>query len=141
VPIVQSTFAESEARFSTDTRWIAYTSDVSGRPEIYVRRFDPAAPDSAPGGPTMVSRDGGRLVKWRRDGRELIFESLTGTLMSVDITLDADQIRPGAPKPLFTLPRAVFWDVTDDGQRFLVTMPTVEGGLTPITVMMNWRAK
>jgi serine/threonine protein kinase/Tol biopolymer transport system component len=141
VPIVQSTFAESGARFSADAKWIVYTSDMSGRSEIYVRPFDPAAPASAPGGPTIVSRDGGRLPTWRRDGREVIFESLGGTLMSVDIVLDAAQIRPGVPKPLFTLPPGVFWDVTDDGQRFLVTMPTIESGLTPITVMLNWTAR
>ena len=138
VPIVQSTFDESGARFSADTKWIAYASDLSGRSEIYVRPFDAATPASAAGGATLVSKDGGGIPRWRRDGGELIFQSPDGSIMSVDIMLDGGQIRPGTPKLLFTLPADTFWDATDDGQRFLVAMPTAEGGLTPITVMMNW---
>jgi hypothetical protein len=55
--------------------------------------------------------------------------------------VDAGGLEPGTPKLLFTLPPGAFWDVTADGQRFLVTMPTEKGGLTPISVLMNWAAQ
>ncbi len=141
VPMVQTPFNELGAEFSPDMKWFAYTSNVSGRPEIYVRPFNAAAIGSEPGGATLVSTDGGRLARWRREGRELIFQSLDGVIMAVDFASDAGHVRPGPPQPLFTLPQDGYWDVTADGERFLVTMPTVEGGLTPITVLLNWSAR
>ena len=140
VALLQSTFAEGEAQFSEDMKWIAYTSNVSGRSEIYIRPFNAAAP-AAPSDATRISNDGARFARWRRDGRELYFESLEGVVMAVDLTPAASALAPSPPKPLFTLPQAAYWDVAPDGERFLVTMPSTEGQLMPITVMMNWWRK
>jgi hypothetical protein len=57
--------------------------------------------------------------------------------MAVDISPDG---RPGTPKRLFTLPGS-YWDVTADGNRFLVTAPPAEAGTTPITIVLDWAAK
>ena len=82
-----------------------------------------------------------RLPKWRGDGRELIFQSLDGPLMSVDIMLDGGQTLPGACKPWPHSAVRRLMDVATTASRFLVAMPTVEGGRTPITVMRNWTAE
>jgi Tol biopolymer transport system component len=137
VPLVQTEFAESEARFSPDMRWIAYTSLRSGRPEIHVRAFDATSPGSSSGEATPVSKDGGRQARWRQDGRELIFQAADNSIMAVNLTIDK-QLHVGTPTRLF-VPAGLYWDVTADGRRFLVTMPPADAGLTPITVMMNWK--
>jgi serine/threonine protein kinase len=137
IPLVKTQFPELQAEFSPDMKWIAYASALSGRSEIYVRPFDPSAPASG-GSATLVSTNGARWPQWRQDGRELIFEGLDASVMSVDFVVEAGQHRLGPPKPLFRLPPGALWDVTRDGQRFLVTMPTIEGGRAPINVLLNW---
>ncbi len=137
VPLVQTEFAESEARFSPDMRWIAYTSFRSWRAEIPVQPFNALSPGSSPGEATVVSKDGGRQARWRQDGRELIFQAADGSMVAVGLTIDK-QLHAGAPTKLF-VPAGLYWDVTADGQRFLVTMPPADAGLAPITVMMNWK--
>ena len=66
---VQSPFWEDGASFSPDGRFLAYDSDESGRPEVYVQAFP------APGWRRQVSADGGRLPVWSRDGREIYFRN------------------------------------------------------------------
>jgi Tol biopolymer transport system component len=134
LPVVQTSFNETEAVFSPDARWIAYTSNTPGHSEIYVRPFDPAAP--ATGGAAQVSRDGGRRPHWRSDGKELIYQGADGAILSVEIAPEG-ALRPGLPKRLFGLPVGIEWDMTADAQRFLVAMPSAAAGLTPITVMIN----
>ncbi len=137
VPLIQTPFAEDEASFSPDMRWIAYTSNRSGRSEIYVQPFDRAAPGSTAGAATLISKDGGQRARWRQDGREIVFQAPDGAIMAVDLTYDG-AIHPGTPTPLFT-PAGPYWDVTADARRFLVTVPPAEAGRSPITVMLNWK--
>jgi serine/threonine protein kinase/Tol biopolymer transport system component len=134
VPVVQTTFSESEAVFSPNTRWIAFTSNKSGHSEIYVRPFDPAAPAS--GAADQVSKDGGRRPVWRNDGKELIYQGADGAILSVEVASEG-ALRPGLPKRLFGLPVGIGWDMKADAQGFLVAMPSAAAGLTPITVMIN----
>jgi WD40-like Beta Propeller Repeat len=70
---VQTPFEESNPAFSPDGRWIVYSSDRTGRPEIYVRPFPSKEPEH------KISRDGGRFPRWRGD--EIFFLALDGTLM------------------------------------------------------------
>jgi serine/threonine protein kinase len=106
------------------------------RPEVYVRPFDPAAP-SAPQGAIPVSKDGGVLPRWRHDGKELVFQSPTGALMSVEVSAGAT-FRPSVPRQLFVPSLPGVWDMSRDGQKFLVPIPTDTTGNAPITVVMNW---
>jgi Tol biopolymer transport system component len=138
IAIVQTPFAELDARFSPDMKWISYSSNASGRSEIYVRPFNAASPASSPSGAIIVSKDGGSLARWRRDGRELFFQTPDGKVAAVGLETSGGQVKPGVPVVLFTLPWLTYWDVTGDGQRFLVTMPPAEGGLAPINVLLNW---
>ena len=136
-------------RFSPDGRWIAYHSDESGRNEIYVRPFDASSTvgsssaGSAPvTGKWMVSKDGGTTAVWRGDGKELFYLSLDGTAMAVDVNTSG-AFQAGVPKALFKVPAGeLFWDVSSDGKRFLMTVPSGTTASAPdkFTVVLNWQA-
>ncbi|HET6645923.1 MAG TPA: protein kinase [Pyrinomonadaceae bacterium] len=138
---LQTEFSEHQAQFSPDAKWIAYTSDESGGPEVYVQTFP------ASGGKWRVSTGGGCQPRWRRDGRELFYIAADRKLMAVDVKLGST-FEAGVPKPLFG-PLGVLtltdfrnhYAVTADGQRFLINT-TIEGAdTTPITVVVNWTAE
>lgn len=128
-PVTSTPFNESSPRFSPDARWIAYQSDASGTPEIYVR---PAGTSSA--SPVRVSRQGGSLPRWRSDGRELFFLAPGGKVMGVPVAADGT---PGAPEMLFTVTTAVDFDPAPDGSRLLVQL--AEQSSEPVIhLLINW---
>jgi len=143
-PFADTEFNEGQGQFSPDGRWIAYASDESGRWEIYVQSFP--NPQEA-GTKTQVSRDGGHEPQWRRDGRELLYISDNGRLMSVSVN-PGPTFQAEAPQALFQVehihPRpegfVLFrWAVSPDGKRFLIARepPANE----PISVVLNWPAE
>ena len=138
-------FNEREGNFSPDMRWIAYTSNESGRAEVYVRPFLASGSTGAPSlgeGKWQVSKDGGTLAKWRADGKELIFRAPNGSPMATDVTATGGAFQAGVPKQLFAPPPNVGdWDVTADGKRFLAAVPPGQQTTqTPIIVVLNWQA-
>ncbi len=145
IPLVTSDFNEANARFSPDGRWFAYASNESGTYEIYVRPFNPDAAPGAPlsvGGRAMVSKGGatpGGAI-WRADGKELFYLSPDRTVMAVPVETQPTFRVGGPPEPLFQAERGVlFFDVSHDGQRFLIPVP--EGSKTsapPYKVVLNW---
>jgi len=140
VPFIHTQYSESQATFSPDGRWVAYTSNESGRNEVYVRSFTPpGSPESSAGGRAKISRDGGHSPVWRADGRELIFRSASGAPMAAEVTHTSASFQAGSPKQLFAIPD-VPWDVTPDGKRFLVSLPPPTELPTPITIDLNWEA-
>ena len=129
--------------FSPDARWVMYTSNVSGREEVYVSPFPNAA--SAPA--VLVSTEGGAYPRWRRDGKALYYLGPQSKLMEVDV-LPGSAFKVGIPKPLFEVhPRPTtdtagwMWDISADGQRFLFNILTDQQSIAPLTVMTDWRAK
>src|SRR5579864_2331049 len=145
VLLLGAKFNEGEGSFSPDMRWIAYTSNESGRAEVYVRPFTASGASGAPSlgeGRWQVSKDGGTLAKWRADGKELIFRAPNGSPMAVDVTATGAAFQAGVPKQLFAPPPNVSdWDVTADGKRFLAAVPPGQQATqTPITVVLNWQA-
>jgi Tol biopolymer transport system component/predicted Ser/Thr protein kinase len=136
---LKTQYNESQATFSPDGQWVAYTSTESGRNEVYVRPFTPPGIERRIEGKWPVSREGGTGPVWREDGRELIFRSASGAPMAVDITLTATTVQAGIPKQLFPTP-PVPWSVTADGKRFLVSMPPRQDVQVPITIDLNWEA-
>jgi eukaryotic-like serine/threonine-protein kinase len=150
VLIERSEFNQAAPRFSPDGRWIAYSSDESGRDQIYVRPFDAsvATGSSSVGGTAvagkwMVSKDGGLNPIWRHDGRELFYlSSVGGTAMAVEVNTSG-VFQAGIPKALFKVPAGVlFWDVSTDGRRFLMAAPSAASAAAqpPFTVVLNWQA-
>ncbi len=145
VPLVTTPFDEYQPQFSPDGRWIAYTSNESGRYETYVVNTPEAAGGAAAArGKWQISTSGGQQPRWRADGKELFFLSLTGEMMMVNIESNANMLQASAPTALFTTglipvgPPYVY-DVSSDGRRFVALNP-VAGGARPITVMVNWDA-
>lgn len=141
-PYVETEFVETQGRFSPGGRWIAYSSNHTGRMEVYVR------PYPGPGEPERVSDNGGQWPQWHRGGTELFFIGPDHTLMAAAVEEQGSAFRVKAIRPLFqTRPRprvrldAYFYDVTPDGQRFLINTP-VEGQVNtpPITLVVNWPA-
>ncbi len=103
---------------SPNQKWIAYVSDESGKDEIYVA---PLPPSSQAQGKRKVSSDGGVRVHWRRDGKELIYMTAMGAIMSVEIN-DGAVFQASPPHVLFRAEGdPAGWDVSADGQRFLGT--------------------
>jgi serine/threonine protein kinase len=140
VPLLETQFSESSARLSRDGRWVAYVSNESGREEIYLRPFVMSS-DGKPtlGAKWQVSNDGGNWPRWRADGKELFYRHPTGAMMAVDVVAAATTVRTNLPRRLFPLPSTVaLWDVTRDGQRFLVALPIGATGAEPVTVVLNW---
>jgi serine/threonine-protein kinase len=116
-PFLATRFNESEADFSPDGRWVAYQSDETGRFEVYVRAYPHG------GVKQEVSVDGGRDPQWSANGRELFFQTETGAVLSVSVSVDAHGLRLGKPVQLFSYPSATrlrSFDATPDGRRFLV---------------------
>jgi len=134
-PVMQTEFTESLGAFSPDGRWIAYTTNETGQPNVYVQPFLRA------GQKYPISPNGGRNPHWRADGRELFYLDAAGTMMAVPIEA-TDAFAAGLPKALF--PAGVVsanqaYAVTKDGQRFLVsTRPQSAGTTPPLTVIVNW---
>jgi eukaryotic-like serine/threonine-protein kinase len=148
VLIEHSDFSEAVPRFSPDGRWIAYSSDESGKDQIYVRPFDASAMESSSGGAPltgkwMVSKDGGSAPVWSHDGKELFFMGLDANLTAVDVSTTG-VFQAGVPKPLFKVPAGViFFDVSSDGKRFLMAAPSATSAGTPpkFTIVLNWQSQ
>jgi eukaryotic-like serine/threonine-protein kinase len=139
VPFLTTQFTAGRGKFSPDGRWIAYTSDESGRNEIYVKGF------SGGGFKLQVSNNGGDFVRWRRDGKELFYLAPDRKLMSVTVRAGPDALNFGTPNGLFTVPPSPTpdlypYDTVPGGQRFLVLAPVGETEVPPMTVILNWQA-
>jgi Tol biopolymer transport system component len=138
-PFLQTQFNESTPQFSPDGRWLAYVSDESGRKEIYVQ------PYPGPGGKWQISTEGGVEPLWNRNGRELFYRS-GKKMMAVEVATKPS-FSVGTPKMLFEggyqlLPAISTpnYDVSPDGQRFLMLKPveSAQAAPTQINVVLNW---
>ena len=129
LPVARTPFAEQGGRFSPDGRWIAYSTNESGRNEVYVQPFP------GPGSRIQMSTAGGQAPQWRRDGRELTYLAPDDRVMALPLEVTGSTLRPGAPVGLFTAPPGGFV-MSSDGQRFLVSTVTAEPA--PITLLLNW---
>jgi serine/threonine-protein kinase len=140
---LQTPAAESSGQFSPDGRWIAYVSNESGRPEVYVRPFP------GPGGKWQISSEGGTELAWNPKGKELFYR--TGAqkeeMMVVDYQTEPT-FSAGKPRLLFegnyvaNAPTSggAFYSVSPDGQRFLMTQvpEQQQSSLTQVNMVLNW---
>jgi Tol biopolymer transport system component len=131
VPVGVSAKASGMARFSPDGKFIAYTSSESGREEVYVRPTPPAV------GKFQVSIDGGQQPEWRRDGKELFFQTENRELIAVDVDT-RETFTKGKLRVLLQTPSLSGFAVSADGQRFLLSVPVGSGTNAPIVVVLNW---
>ncbi len=132
VPLFRTRFEEDEPRFSSDGRWIAYSSDESGSSEVYV-----AARNGSD--KVRISRDGGFSPRWERNGKELFFRAPGGRFLAAPVRAGAT-LGIGAPAELFQRVSGVIsYDVAPGGRRFLVS-ERIKPPSPPITVIVNWPA-
>jgi serine/threonine protein kinase len=137
MPLMQSAaFGQFLASFSPNGRFVAYTSNESGRNEVYVQTFPP-------GNKSTISSGGGLLPLWRSDGKELFYVTEDGRVMSAQIKSEGP-FEIDVPQQLFQAnikfapgyPCAV----TPDGSRFLINTPAEANNPAPMTVVLNWTA-
>lgn len=142
-PFSDERFEEYGATFSPDSQWIAFVSTESGSAEVYVARLDER------GKRTRISVDGGTTPRWSADGRELFYMSSDNrAIMAVSVQPGA-VFTPQAPRRLFSIgptpatrarARNAVYDVSPDGERFLVSIPTGDQASSHITLVLNWTA-
>jgi len=139
VPILVAPFVEIQPAFSPDGRLVAYSSNESGRAEIYVQTF----PDG--GGRWQVSNSGGTDPSWRGDGKELFYRTPDQKLMAVEIRANGGDLQAGIPVALFSVSLRAGnarnkYVSSADGQRFLFDAPLGREAMSPTTVVLNWSA-
>jgi Tol biopolymer transport system component len=137
-----SRFNEMNGQFSPDGSWVCYISSESGQFEVYAR------PLSSGEERRQISVGGGVDCRWRRDGSELFFLAEDRTLMSVEVEADGSRLDFGEPRPLFRTNAAgplgggvrFNYDVSPDGERFLINTDAGDPATTGIHVIVNWPA-
>ena len=140
-PLLRGPFNEAEGQVSPDGRALAFTSDESGRPEVYVGRL-PNLTER-----WQVSTGGGRFPTWRRDGKELFYLAADRKLMAVGLAAGSAS-EGSVPSALFQtrVPQADFpgfhsmYVPALDGQRFLVLTEPEKFNSPPLTIVLNWPA-
>jgi Tol biopolymer transport system component len=143
-PFMNTRFGEDMGSFSPDGHWVAFRSNESGRAEIYV------APFPGPGKKVPISSGGADQAgdpHWRGDGREIFYVATDRKLMAVPVNSSGAEVEVGMPKPLFEIssplgrPLRHYYDVTADGERFLVNLSSQTGEPSPLTLVVNWTAR
>jgi eukaryotic-like serine/threonine-protein kinase len=135
-------FSEEHPEISPDGRWTAFDSSESGQREVYVQPL--------PGGPKrQVSIGGGQMPIWNRNGSEIFYAARDGMLMSVALRIAADRLEIAEPQSLFLLRLGVSgeiqfprhpYDVSPDGQKFLVIRRAPDTQADGAVVVTNWTA-
>jgi eukaryotic-like serine/threonine-protein kinase len=141
-PLLQTKWTVRNAQLSPDSRWLAYASNETGSMEVYVSPFLNG------NGKWQVSNGGGQEPRWRQDGKELFYVAADGKMMAAAVTAGAS-FEAGSPAALFqTHPRQpisaqdVFsYDVSADGQRFLILTKVDEANAAPLSITLNWASE
>jgi len=138
VPLLATPADESSAQFSPDGRFVAYTSNETGRSEVSVIAFP------QPGGRWQVSQGGGKEPRWNRNGRELLYVNDENYIVAVDVELGAGTFHAGSAHPLFQWHGSAGqwrYDVSPDGTRFLVAAALERDLASPVTIITDWTRK
>lgn len=142
IPFLVTQADETFGQFSPDGKWVAYSSDESGRREVYVQGFAPDRIPAAAGGKWVMSTAGGDKPRWRRDGKELYYIAPDRKMMAVPVKL-GPPFEPGVAVPLFDTRTVGFspYDVSPDGRFLLSTVAEADAqASSPITIVLNWQA-
>jgi serine/threonine protein kinase len=143
-PMFGSEFEELQAQFSPDGRWVSYTSDESGRREVYVQPFP------LTGAKFQISTEGGTDGRWRGDGKEMFYLAPGRTLMAVPLSWSGKTLLPSTPQVLFTAPTSglpigvgmrFLYAASHDGERFLIQTDGWKSSAADMVVVLNWTAE
>jgi hypothetical protein len=146
IPFLTTPATEGQGELSPDGRWMVYTSNESGRFDVYVQPFP------ATGGKWLVSTGGGIEPHWRRDGKELYYVTpVPRRLMAVDVKTQGSTFEASIPHALFDVTgipvglvgpgaRVGVFVASADGQKFLVGLQPPAQVSNPLTIVLNWTA-
>ena len=136
-PFLQTPFSEGWMEFSPNGHWVAYTADESGRWEVYVQPFP------GPGAKVPISSEGGTEAVWSRTGEELFYRN-RDKMMAVTVTMEP-AFTAEKPRVLFEgryvlgpVPGMVNYDVSRDGQRFLMVKILKESPPAHLDIVLDW---
>jgi len=140
-PFLETPFWETGGQFSPDGRWVAYTSNDSGQQRVF------AAPFPGPGGKQPISPGQGRYVRWRSDGKEIFYAAADGQLMAAEVIARNGTLEVGKVQGLFSIVTSssgfgggMTYDVSADGQKFLVIDDGASDNARPLTLVQHWTA-
>jgi Tol biopolymer transport system component len=150
--LVQAPGRAYDGQFSPDGRWVSYTSEESGRGEVYAVPFADGTVLNAAPGPAgasagrrwQVSASGGISPRWRRDGKEIFYLSPVVQMMAADVEERGNSMVVGTAHALFrctlvpTIPSSSPYDVSADGKKFVIN--SVGDDDTPLILLVNWTA-
>ncbi|HET7712338.1 MAG TPA: protein kinase [Thermoanaerobaculia bacterium] len=135
--LLQTPFHELLPELSADGRWMAYTSNESGRTEVYLQALQDE------GGKWQISTDGGGRPRWVRGDRELVFQSPDDKLMVADVKL-TPEFTASVPRllvdPNLRQLAGMQYAISADGKRILVNRAIEQSVVTPVTLVQNWTA-
>lgn len=138
-PLIESPYYDNNGQFSPDGRWLAYTSDESGQREIYLQSFPELTQRR------QVSLGGGNGARWSDKSNELFYMTPDGTIMATRFDQESGEFE-GAAVPLFKArPRfpdyGLDFDVTPDGQTFLINTAIRDDADASLSLVINWPAR
>ncbi len=133
--LTESSEGEFGGEFSPDGRWILYSSLESGRPQVYVVPFRDGR--ARPEEKRQVGSSSGWPARWRKDGKEIFFTA-GRNLISVPVEAVHDELRFGSEHTLISGISILGYDVSSDGQRFLLKLRAPQAASQPLTVVQNW---
>ena len=129
---------KADGQISPDGKWLAYESDETGEWEVYISPYPGA------GGKLQVSRGGGNEPRWRGDGKEIFYLDPKGNIVAVDVSSEST-LATGSPVKLFeaharpsvSSSDMFNYDVTSDGQRFIVDRYVKPAQTAPLSIILN----
>ena len=139
VPLLTSSYAERDLRLSPDDKWMAYSSNETGREEIYVAGFPHVGSKWQVSNGGITSRDSGNVFDWSGDGKNLRYQG-GDKIFNVEVRDNGGKLEFSPPKELVTLPpNLLVISILPDGKRILVARPTGESASVPVDLVLNWQ--
>jgi serine/threonine protein kinase len=135
-PFIQTSFDERRPQFSPDGKWVVYDSNESGQYQVYV------VPYPGPGGKRQISPEPGTQARWRRDGKEIYYLSLTGEVMAAEVAVRSGALEVGKVQKLFgglDITKSYPYIPAADGQKFIVASGLAAAPQS-LTLVQNWMA-
>ena len=141
-PFLKASATFKNGQFSPDGKWVAYASNESGKWQIYITSFPEAK------GKWQISSGGGEQPRWRGDGKELFYLSSDGKVMATPVSTGTNfdagasvALFQANPRELVATSEHIVYDVSKDGQRFLINTQAKNADTRPMSVVLNWEVE
>ncbi len=142
IPLLTKNYNERFPQFSPDMKWMSYTSDESGKYQVYIIPFNPDNPNSGTGGKWQISVDGGQFAKWMNNGKSVYYYTPDNKILGVDVNEKGSTISPGKPYTVFDPGNANItriYDINNKGTEIIATIPNGQKINSVMTLVANWQ--